>query len=199
MKKMLEWLKSFHNVILALTALLVVVPSLINAGIDVYRNIRNIPKTAKEQQNAELFQRHFQEAPVYTAPLLIKQTNKNLQLNIDVYGNGDIFVRYGENGQWFPFVYKEASNNMLLVQQAFAQTTSIQGKGKYHQNNREEGKYVIQERIYENNVKEVITFDKNTGDVVSRKTSTISPTSKSMSNPVKQSEPIVIDIDALKK
>lgn len=200
MKKFIGWLKSVRNSIIAATAVLVVVPALINSGIDVYETVRDIPRGSKERQNVELFQKHFKESPVFTAPLSIKGGGETRQVSIDVYENGDIFVLYGTNSQWFPFRPEQAFFDYDLIPRAYAQATDgpRRGKGSYVQKNTMDSGTVTQERVYMNGVKEILRIDKNTGNIISRQTNTVPHSDLLQQNRVKQAAPTVIDIDALK-
>lgn len=102
-KGIIARLSTFKGIIVSLTALLVVIPALINSGIDVYKSIANIPAGIQEKTNDELFKRHFKDAPIFSQPIEIKTGNATLEMLLDVYENGDIFVQYGDFSQWFPF------------------------------------------------------------------------------------------------
>ena len=199
MKRIIAWLKSVRTIILAATAVLVGAAALINSGIDVYQSYRHIPKGVKEKNNADLFQKHFKESPVFTKPLSIKSGGTTRQVNIDIYNNGDIFVLFGSNGQWFPFQPDVAFLQDEFVTTAYAETAeSSAGSGNYVQTNGMDGPYVTQDRVYDNGVREVIKIDKNTGNIISRETTTGQPSQTEGQSKVTQSKPTVIDVDAIK-
>ncbi len=201
MKKMIAWLKTLKGFIAALTAVLVVLPALVHSGIDVYNAVYNIPKGIKEKNNAELFQKHFRESPVFTAPVTVKGGGDTRQVSIDVYGNGDIFVLYGTNGQWFPFSAELSAPAALLVRAAYAgPSTAPVGSGSYVQTVTMDNGTVTQERIYANGVKETVRLDKNSGRILSRQTSTASAAERKQAGQkgIKQAKPTVVNIDAIK-
>ncbi len=201
MKKLIVWLKEMRVVLLSIAAVLVAVPAIINAGVDIYNSVEKIPKGSKEKQNSELFQKHFKESPIFTAPLEVKGAGETRQISIDVYENGDIFVVYGQSGQWFPFKAETIALERLLTGVAYAQTVAPAQTHQYIQKTDIKDGYVTQERVYTNNVKEVLTIDKNSGKVVSTKTTTAQPSEKPRQGQksVVKANTFVIDIDSIKK
>ena len=93
------WLKA-KDWIVGLTAVLVVLPALINAGIDVYKAALNIPKTDAEQVNIELFKKYFNKPPVAAFRVPIKYSLGTAEAKFSIYEEGDVFVEYGSSSQW---------------------------------------------------------------------------------------------------
>lgn len=203
MKKLGEWLKTTQGVIVAITAVLLVTPALINSAVDVYRVVADIPTGGKERQNALLFERHFREQPMLTTPLFVKTSVGQLQMTIDVYENGDIFARYGQHAQWFPFSADLHAENSGVISLAYAQgdPEELVPSGRYLQSERFEGRSVVRERIFENKVKQVLRIDRNTGTIIEQRIERVeSPTGSPMDKDVVEwGQPIVVDIEALKR
>ena len=113
--------KALKNTLLALVALLIVIPSVINAVGDIWISLQGLPTSEKEKINAALFEAHFQENPAASEQLLIEGDLGTLEMTIDVYKNGDIFVNYGKFIQWFPFSYEtEIANNFSIISPSYA-------------------------------------------------------------------------------
>src|SRR2546430_1483452 len=96
-------LTTTRGVLAALLGVLVIVQSLTHGGRDAYRELTGQPMGAKEQQNSDLFTQHFKEPPVATTPFVVKTSHGDVEMTLDVYENGDAYVSYGEQSQWFPF------------------------------------------------------------------------------------------------
>src|SRR5438105_8776000 len=89
--------------ILGATAVLVVLPAMINAGVDVYKVVLNIPTSDSERVNAELFKKYFNKPAVTSFPVPIKNSVGVVEVRFSIYEEGDVFVEFGKNSQWFPF------------------------------------------------------------------------------------------------
>ena len=87
--------------VVGLTSVLVVVPALINGGLDVYKTIANVPKTYSERTNNDLFHKYFNKSPLVTIPIPIHQSVGTIEIKLSVFEAGDIYVEYGNNTQWF--------------------------------------------------------------------------------------------------
>ncbi len=162
-----EWLKTTRGIIMSITAVIVVLPALINAFYDVYETALQIPEGIKERHNKALFEKHFQESPIFTKPMVINTGPAEMEMNIDIYENGDIFVRYGEYSQWFPINPDEIAFAGSFFRSTYAQA-AIRPEGNYKQLEWTEGKNIVQRRRYENGVIETIKFNRNTGKIVER-------------------------------
>ncbi len=106
--------------LLALTAVLVVIPSLINASLDVYYKIVDIPVGEKERAHKELSAMHFQDAPLLTQPVSVKLADVTVDMKLMVFPNGDIFVKSGSNEQWLPFRPVKTASASFLIASAWA-------------------------------------------------------------------------------
>jgi hypothetical protein len=115
------YLKSFRGIVVSLTALFVVIPALINSGLDIYKAVAQIPDSIQERTNDQLFKRHFNDVPVFSQPIEIKTGNASLEMMLDVYENGDILVQYGDFQQWFPFKGNTVSHRRPGAGVAYAQ------------------------------------------------------------------------------
>ena len=120
-KGIIAKISSFKGIILSLTALFVVIPAMINSGIDVYKSIAKIPDSIQEKTNDELFKRHFRESPVFSQPIEVKTGSATLEMMLDVYENGDILIQYGDFKQWFPFKGIQVARGLPFIGTAYAQ------------------------------------------------------------------------------
>ncbi len=120
-KGIIAKISTFKGIVLSLTALFVVIPAMINSGIDVYNSIANIPDSIQERTNDELFKRHFKESPVFSQPIEVKTGSATLEMMLDVYENGDILIQYGDFKQWFPFKGASVAGGLPLIGVAYAQ------------------------------------------------------------------------------
>lgn len=116
-----EWIKSARGKMISLTALLVVVPALINSGLDAYKAVANIPTNIYDRANDELFKKHFKNKPVLSQPVPVKTSEMTVEMLLEVYEDGDIFVKYGKFEQWFPFKPLTTAS-LQLVAEASAQS-----------------------------------------------------------------------------
>ena len=151
------------------TGVLVVVPALINAGIDVYAAFAKLPKTEAERANVELFKKYFNKQPVAAFPVPIKQSNGTVEVRFSVFEEGDVYVEFGKFTQWFAFARQQAPTRIgpsLLPEAHADDSTQARGFGKYLQNDTFVDGQVLRERRWENGILEVIKLDPRTGDIV---------------------------------
>ena len=170
----------FANIKLWLTGLigiLVILPSLINAGLDVYSSLLKLPKTESERLNEKLFRENFGKQPVATIPVPIKQNNGIVEVRFQIYEKGDVFVEFGNFSQWFPFPSTEnagkKSAGFSLISSAFAQApaaSSAQGMGRYQQSDKMQDGAILREKTYENGVIESQVIDTRSGDILNSST-----------------------------
>ncbi|VAW66889.1 hypothetical protein MNBD_GAMMA08-2201 [hydrothermal vent metagenome] len=104
--------------IVSLAALLVVIPSVINAGKDIYISIMNIPLGASESKNERLKNEHWDERAITKQDIEIKN---NKFLKIRVYDNADVWLGYGRQEQWFSNAPKSMVNRFTLISSAYAE------------------------------------------------------------------------------
>lgn len=179
------WIKAKANII-AVTGVLVAVPALINAAIDVYNIIQNVPRTNDEKVNAELFKTYFNIPPAITVPVPVKTNIGVIEMRLSVYDAGDILVEYGNNSKWFPSPLKEKQVAQTgWFPEAFAAPlgSSVKGVGEYTQTDTATaGNKIVRVRYFENGVKESFTIDINTGRIVDKKVEEIRPSALQQQN-----------------
>ncbi|NKC12081.1 MAG: hypothetical protein GKR94_07720 [Gammaproteobacteria bacterium] len=114
------------KVIVGLTGVLLVVPALINSGVDVYKAVMKIPGSEAERTNQSLFKRHFGKSPLASAEVPVKTEVGNVSMQFQVYEGGDVYVRYGSSSQWFASPLREeplaAARYPRLIASAHAQS-----------------------------------------------------------------------------
>ena len=189
--------------ITGLIGVLVVLPSLINAGLDVYSSLLKLPKTEAERINEKLFREYFGKQPVATVPVPIKQNNGVVEVRFAIYDKGDVFVEFGSFSQWFPFPSPEGAAKtpvgFSLMSSAFAQSPAPmppQGTGSYQQTDRMQGEALQRERIYENGVIENQVIDTRSGDILNSSVRQSEPKPLPASQPsVPLAVPKVVPID----
>lgn len=187
--------RSWEKTAVALVAFLVVVPSVINAIGDIWVAVQGLPVGEKEKINSALFQHHFKENPAASEQFTIESDKGSLQMNLDVYKNGDIFIDYGQFVQWFPFDYqKQQGKSFALISSANAWTIKRQNDLPAEQLSattvKIETKQISNElvertRYLSDGSKEIQTINVNTGQVISVK-SIVSPTTKPMTDAEKE-------------
>lgn len=190
------WLKTTEGIITSIIAILVVIPSMINAVVDVYVTILDIPSSLPEQNNQRLFKAHFEESPAHTGVGTIRTERGDLNVKLNVYENGDIYIEYGKFSQWFPFdpesvAPEEGESVGWLMRSAYAEVATALSPCEVVQN--EEGddkpqlamhRYIQQEnqvktgklqrvRIYDDGCKETLFVEINSGKILSRQLITV--------------------------
>jgi len=84
-----------------ITAMVVVVGALFNAGLDVYRTVKDIPTGDSEVKNRDLRSDHFNEPALFQRDIEINRGDAKKILRLFVYNNADIYVNYSGAEQWF--------------------------------------------------------------------------------------------------
>jgi hypothetical protein len=188
--------------ITGLVGILVVLPSLINAGLDVYASLLKLPKTEAERINEKLFRENFGKQPVATIPVPIKQNNGLVEVRFQIYDKGDVFVQFGNFSQWFPFPSTEdgaqKAAGFSLMSNAYAvMPPQPQGVGQYQQNDKMQDGAILREKTYENGVVESQVIDTRSGDILNSSARKIELKSlPSVPNPVPVVPKVVpIDLD----
>lgn len=160
------------KVIVGLTGVLVVLPSLINSGQNIYDAINKTPRSDAERINVEFFKKYWGQKPVGEFPLRISRDGADYQVNFNVYGEGDIYIQYGGMAQWFAFPRQQ---NMTAHANTFIPTAhadevnfrSIDSEFRQvRQTDSIEGGNAIRERVYENGLKERQVIDMRTGMII---------------------------------
>lgn len=183
-----------------LVGVLVILPSLVNAGLDVYSSLLKLPKTEAERINERLFRDNFGKQPVATIPVPIKQNNGLVEVRFQIYDKGDVFVQFGNFSQWFPFPSPEGEAKkpvgFSLMSNAYAvMPPQPQGVGQYQQSDKMQDGAILREKTYENGVVESQVIDTRSGDILdssARKTEQKPPPPALSSAPV---VPKVVPID----
>jgi hypothetical protein len=153
--------------IVGLTGVLVVVPALINAGLDIYAVVGRLPKTEAERVNVALFKKYFNKQPVAAFPVPIRQDAGTVEVKFSVFDEGDVFIEYGKFTQWFPFPSgPRPGASLSLVSPAVAQEAQSRGFGRYQQLDKLENGLVVRTRTWENGVVESMSLDPRTGDIL---------------------------------
>jgi len=188
--RVMEWIKTTQGIITGIIAVLVILPSLFNALIDVYISFFNIPKSINEHNNQQLFQSHFQEKPIHSGMNVIKTETGNLSMKVSIYRNGDIFVEYGDYSQWFPYrppkeAKKTSSGISWLISDAYAENystglspcelakqadqTNTNVATSYLLKDVRQGENLLRERTYEDGCRETLSINVNTGQIMQRR------------------------------
>ena len=183
--------------IVGITAILVVIPALINGGLDVYNSVMNIPKTQKERTNSDMFKKYFNKQALATVPVPIKTAQGTVDMRLSIYDAGDIFVEYGQDSQWFPFPLQQRMAVEEFIPSAYAGQSPPppKGTGQYTQSDKLVGNTIERTRSYGDGTKEVYTININTGEILNQK--------KTQGSPLKVMDVQVykfptIDLEALK-
>ena len=116
-----KWIETTKGRIVGATAIVAALVGLINGGIDLYKSILKMPDNIYDRTNGELFAKHFNKTPIVSQPVQIKSSSLSVEMLLQVYESGDVFVRYGEFQQWLPF-RKPKVAEFSFFPQAFAQT-----------------------------------------------------------------------------
>ena len=161
--------------------------------------------------NEILADRHFNEDPIQTTPFVIKTSNVAVDMEINVYQNGDILTTYGTNRKWlcFPEIRllpqtKIAIDSItnFLIPQVVAQTTTspVPERTTYIQQqviDSNNSRLIKQTRIYSNGTAVETIIDRKTGRIVEQKTSNITITPElreKLDRGVELEETTVIDV-----
>lgn len=211
-----DW-KAIKNWIVGITGVIVVIPALFNAGLDLYNMVMNIPRTHAEKNNTELFAKHFKDKPVVSLPVPVRQGAATYDVRFSIYEEGDVYVEYGDMTQWFPFpkTQSAAAPSLNPIANAYADETTTQVAASYTQTQSIEGDYLIRKKEYADGQSEKQTIDIRSGQIIetkkeAAKPATVSPPEMEMAAPMAEASPpsapaaqvispfAVIDLDAIK-
>ncbi|VVS94284.1 hypothetical protein [Desulfoluna spongiiphila] len=189
-----------RNWIIGLTAVLLVIPSMVNAGLDIYKSLINFPKTRSEQINSRLFSENFNKAPIVTIPVPIKTRHKTVNMKLSIYEGGDIFAEYGDYSQWFPFPTEQTSALSLIPSAHAEPPVPVDKPREYTQVDTLKGKIIERERVYSDGTTERYTINRNTGKIENKVViQATPPRSAPPETQVKIMPFPTVDIEALKE
>jgi len=166
----------FHNWGRKLTGLvgfLVVVPSVLNAGKDIWVSWNDLPIGEKEKINSLLFKDHWKESPIHSKQIIVEIQKRKVPITVDIYRNGDIFIDYGRSAQWFAFEEIDLSfTQFTLLSSAHANEHSIDIKEMSAApviviNEINENKDVVRSKVLKDGSIEKSTLDPNTAKTIS--------------------------------
>lgn len=121
-----KWINSLTGRIAAATAAVTTVIALVNGAGDLIKTMLNLPKNIYEETNDALFKKNFLKPPIVSQPVEIKTASAKVEMLLQVYENGDVFVRYGEFQQWLPFKSVKISSASILPLAAAQTQTPVQ-------------------------------------------------------------------------
>ncbi len=167
--------KSVRNWVVGVTSVLVVLPSLFNAALDIYNIVLNIPRTAAEENNTKLFAKHFNQEPVVSLPVPVRQGAATYEARFSIYPEGDIYVQYGDMTQWFPFPTPVIADTSLFnpIASAYADEPPAQVTMPYKQTEAIDGTYLIRNKEYADGVTEKQVIDMTSGKIVETQKGTV--------------------------
>ena len=160
------------KIILGLTSVLVVIPSLINSAKDIYDEINEVPRTDAERANVEFFRKYWGKKPVGELPLVITRGGASYQVSFNVYDEGDIYIQYGNMVQWFAFPGQSNAlgSNLDIISVAHADGVRYQSIGgeikQIRQIDSFDGRNAVREKFYINGMRERQVIDIRTGVIV---------------------------------
>jgi hypothetical protein len=164
------------KVIVGLTGVLVVVPSLINSAKNIYDEVNKVPRTDAERVNVEFFKKYWGKKPVGELPLLISRGGINYQVSFNVYDEGDVYIQYGNMIQWFAFpgpANQPLADSGGLISKAYADEIKYRALDSEYQQFKQvdtfEGGNAIREKFYVNGMSERQVIDVRTGMVIDQK------------------------------
>jgi hypothetical protein len=193
-----KW-KNIRNWIMGVTSVLVVLPALFNAGVDIYNIVLNIPRTDAEQHNSDLFAKHFNQEPVAVLPVPVRQGPATYEARFSIYQEGDVYVEYGEMTQWFPFPAPRVgdASPFSLIATAFADEVPTQVATSYKQTESIDGSYLIRNKVYKDGVTEKQVIDMTSGKIIeTKKSKTVEPTAAAEAAPPEAAEPAAAPVRA---
>lgn len=186
-----DW-KAIKNWIVGITGVIVVIPALFNAGLDLYNMVMNIPRTHAEKNNTELFAKHFQDEPVVSLPVPVRQGAATYDVRFSIYEEGDVYVEYGNMTQWFPFPKTQSADASPLnpIATAYADEATTQVAASYTQTQSIEGDYLIRKKEYSDGQLEKQTIDIRSGQIIETKKEVPKPAATSPASEMEMAAPV---------
>ena len=160
------------------TGVLLLVPALLNAAYDIYAIVLKLPRTEAEKVNEELFQKYFNKSPLVVMPVPVKHSVGIVEVKFSIYDEGDVYVEYGKQTQWFSFpkVTSTRVSKFDLISGAYAEQVIINGIASEHtlssntkissQTSSISGKEMLRSRVYENGIAEHARIDIRSGEII---------------------------------
>lgn len=167
----------WKGTIAGITAVLVGVPALVNAAYDIYATFANLPRTESERVNEALFRKYFMKQPIAEMPVPIKHSLGTVQARFAVFDEGDVFVEFGTQSQWFAFprpgAKADRAHGLSLLPSAHAQSVppakppqAVPRNRLYTQEGNVSGTTWYRTRIYEDGAVEKTEIDIRSGKVL---------------------------------
>lgn len=162
------------KLVVGLTGVLLVIPSLINSAKDIYNSINEIPRSDSERLNVELFKKYWGKTPIGELPLLISRGGANYMVSFKVYDEGDVYMQYGNRIQWFAFPSSTGPSisKGAVIPTAEADDSSYRPIDSMfrpiQQIDSFEGGNAISEKLYINGIRERQVIDLRTGRIVNQ-------------------------------
>lgn len=160
--------ETIRNWVIGVTGVLIVVPALIYAGIDILKAVDDIPLA--EKTNEALFKKYFGKSPLHTVPIPIKKDGMIAEVKFSVYEEGDIYIEYGNRSQWFESPLnksKDVASSFSIINKAYAQDLSHL-YGPYQQFDQYRGQLIERTRRYASGAVEVLLINPRSGQIVNQ-------------------------------
>jgi hypothetical protein len=154
-------------------SMLVVIPSVFNAGSDIWVSWNDLPIGDKEKTNTILFKDHWKESPVHTKQIIVEAQKRKIPITVDIYRNGDIFIDYGRSAQWFSYVELNLSQTKFsLISSAHADELPTEVKEIAPApviiiNEKDDDNNIVRSKILDDGSIEKTTLDPNTAKTLS--------------------------------
>jgi hypothetical protein len=160
--------------IVGATGVLLVLPAMVNSGIDVYKAVLKLPRTEVERISAELYKKYFEREPVAERTVQISRVSGVLDLRVAVYQDGDVLVKGGGVEHWVPFTQMSPTRaSWSLISNAVAESVRIRpptdnrGVVAFRAESRLSGSVLTREKLYSDGILEQRKVDINSGRVLS--------------------------------
>jgi hypothetical protein len=155
--------------IAGLTGVLIGVPALVNAGWDVLVAVRNLPRTAEEREQQDLYKRYFNEQPLGTYEIPVKTASAVLTYRLRIYSE-HIFSQFGDRALWFPIAAPTLKSTAWFPSAHAQESTGPSPTGAYVIQNRYEKGVLVIEQLYADGTVSRLKLDPNTGRILGSET-----------------------------
>lgn len=172
---------------LAVTSLL----TLVITTKDIWKELKTFGTSENELVNRRLFEYHFKHQPIHSKQIVINTHGPAISVSVDIYENGDVYVSSSRGSQWFPAHEIDAYNQFSFLNSAYAMEP---GKykiltGKYKQENELKDDKVIRKRTYDSGKQEILTIDKNSGNILEQRVIDIPQEQRPIRLPIEPEQP----------